>query len=218
MRGGSVSRRSPAAAAPSAASAEELRAGTGASPDGGRVSPWGEGDEGAVSMQDTGNGNASINTDNNNNNDTHVINVNTSNISNTSTSTFQYQMTFLTPHPTTLAFEAFNWAAGTQDPMLLVQGEGPPGPPGATGASGGPRPSRASMQHLGAEQEKEKEIRCISPQREEAAGGSVALEERNGENLQEGPPVMGLEGEGRGICKGDAGEHPRALVCPKICT
>ncbi|KAL8425766.1 hypothetical protein ACSSS7_008335 [Eimeria intestinalis] len=34
---------------------------------------------------------------------------------------FQYQMTFLTPHPTTLAFEALNWASGTQDPMLLVQ-------------------------------------------------------------------------------------------------
>lgn len=37
--------------------------------------------------------------------------------------TFQYQMTFLTPHPTTLAFEALNWASGTQDPMLLVQRE-----------------------------------------------------------------------------------------------
>ncbi|CDJ37321.1 transporter, major facilitator family domain containing protein, putative [Eimeria tenella] len=35
--------------------------------------------------------------------------------------TFQYQMTFLTPHPTTLAFEALNWASGTQDPMVLVQ-------------------------------------------------------------------------------------------------
>lgn len=37
--------------------------------------------------------------------------------------TFQYQMTFLTPHPTTLAFEALNWASGTHDPMLLVQRE-----------------------------------------------------------------------------------------------
>ncbi|EPT31790.1 transporter, major facilitator family protein [Toxoplasma gondii ME49] len=33
----------------------------------------------------------------------------------------QYQMTFLTPHSTTLAFEAFNWAAGTADPLLLVR-------------------------------------------------------------------------------------------------
>ncbi|XP_026190362.1 uncharacterized protein LOC34620255 [Cyclospora cayetanensis] len=38
-----------------------------------------------------------------------------------SSNNFQYQMTFLTPHPTTLAFEALNWASGAQDPMLLVQ-------------------------------------------------------------------------------------------------
>ncbi|KAL8447297.1 hypothetical protein Emed_004508 [Eimeria media] len=40
---------------------------------------------------------------------------------NNNNNSFQYQMTFLTPHPTTLAFEALNWASGTQDPMLLVQ-------------------------------------------------------------------------------------------------
>ncbi|KAL8269946.1 hypothetical protein Esti_006134 [Eimeria stiedai] len=67
-------------------------------------------------------------------------------------STSQYQMTFLTPHPTTLAFEALNWASGTQDPMLLVQrdnrqvasksSEGPNSP--SAGAAGEGRPTSGS--------------------------------------------------------------------------
>ncbi|PFH32708.1 transporter, major facilitator family protein [Besnoitia besnoiti] len=51
----------------------------------------------------------------------------------------QYQMTFLTPHSTTLAFEAFNWAAGTADPLLLVRTDGRPqgAAEGGTGEVGG---------------------------------------------------------------------------------
>ncbi|KAL8449281.1 hypothetical protein Emag_003665 [Eimeria magna] len=68
---------------------------------------------------------------------------------------FQYQMTFLTPHPTTLAFEALNWASGTQDPMLLVQrdnrqvaakgSEGPHSAAAGTDGEGGGGPGESAV-------------------------------------------------------------------------
>ncbi|CBZ50336.1 hypothetical protein NCLIV_008080 [Neospora caninum Liverpool] len=63
----------------------------------------------------------------------------TLNRANSTVSEVQYQMTFLTPHSTTLAFEAFNWAAGTADPLLLVRTDvRPPGDLPAVEGRAGP--------------------------------------------------------------------------------
>lgn len=61
----------------------------------------------------------------------------------------QYQMTFFTPHSTTLAFEAFNWAAGTADPLLLVRTDAvvppPPPPPASSCAASSSSSSRPGV-------------------------------------------------------------------------